>query len=49
MGALADRLWQFVGLPDPAAARAYAIVTPERPRMVIAEVWRGGMLGGIAS
>lgn len=40
---LHDRLWGAVGTPDPAAARAYRIVTPEGPRMLIAETYRRGM------
>jgi chorismate-pyruvate lyase len=46
--ALADpltaRLWNAVGLPDDAATRSYRVVTPEGPRMLIAETWRRGML-----
>ena len=41
---LAAQLWAAVGQPDPAATRAYRIVTPEGARMVIAETWRRGML-----
>lgn len=41
--ALHDRLWHAVGLPDPHAARAYRVCTPEGPRMVIAETFRRGM------
>jgi chorismate-pyruvate lyase len=41
--ALHDRLWRTVGLPDPHAARAYRVFTPEGPRMVIAETFRRGM------
>lgn len=41
---LCERLWAAVGLPDPAAARAYTIVTPEGPCMLIAEAYRRGML-----
>ena len=41
---LQQRLWQHVGLPDPAATRSYTIATPEGPRMVIAETYRRGML-----
>ncbi|MDB6000852.1 MAG: hypothetical protein JWP52_2551 [Rhizobacter sp.] len=41
---LFDRLWDAVGLPDPAASRAYCIATPEGPRMLIAETYRRGML-----
>lgn len=41
---LLQPLWQVVGLPDPDAARAYVIVTPAGPRMVIAEAFRRGML-----
>jgi chorismate-pyruvate lyase len=43
-GVLHDRLWNAVGTPDPAATRAYRIVTPEGPRMLIAETYRRGML-----
>ncbi|HEV7915110.1 MAG TPA: chorismate pyruvate-lyase family protein [Albitalea sp.] len=42
--ALQQRLWSSVGAPDPAATRAYRIVTPEGPRMLIAESYRRGML-----
>ncbi|HMC15941.1 MAG TPA: hypothetical protein VKI18_09940, partial [Albitalea sp.] len=42
--ALSQRLWQMVGLPDSRASRAYRIVTPEGPRMLIAETYRRGML-----
>jgi chorismate-pyruvate lyase len=38
------RLWQAVGSPDPDATRCHAIVTPEGPRMVLAETFRRGML-----
>jgi chorismate-pyruvate lyase len=41
---LHQRLWGTVGSPDPQAARAYRIVTPEGPRMLIAETYRRGML-----
>ncbi|HEU4620755.1 MAG TPA: chorismate pyruvate-lyase family protein [Burkholderiaceae bacterium] len=41
---LAQRLWEAVGLPDLAATRAYRIVTPEAPRMVIVETYRRGMV-----
>ena len=41
---LQQRLWTTVGLPDPGATRAYRIVTPEGPRMLIAETYRRGML-----
>jgi chorismate-pyruvate lyase len=41
---LHDRLWSAVGTPDPVATRAYRIVTPEGPRMLIAETYRRGML-----
>lgn len=41
---LQQRLWTAVGLPDPDATRAYRIVTPEGPRMLIAETYRRGML-----
>lgn len=39
-----EGLWSRVGLPDPEAARCYRILTPEGPRMWIAEVYRRGML-----
>lgn len=42
--ALHERLWSAVGTPDAAATRAYRIVTPEGPRMLIAETYRRGML-----
>jgi hypothetical protein len=38
------RLWSAAGVPDPEASRAYRILTPEGPRMVIAETFRQGML-----
>lgn len=41
---LTTRLWDAVGLPDAGATRSYRIVTPEGPRMLIAETWRRGML-----
>ncbi|CAG1018180.1 chorismate--pyruvate lyase [Burkholderiaceae bacterium] len=40
---LPQRLWDAVGLPDPSATRCYRIVTPEGPRMLIAETYRRGM------
>lgn len=39
-------LWGVVGPPDPDTSRAYCIVTPEGPRMLIAETYRRGMLMG---
>jgi chorismate-pyruvate lyase len=42
--ALFDKLWKSSGLPDPKASRAYCIVTPEGPRMTIAETFRRGMV-----
>jgi chorismate-pyruvate lyase len=42
-GALHERLWSAVGVPDAAATRAYRIVTPEGPRMLIVETYRRGM------
>ncbi|HUG23877.1 chorismate--pyruvate lyase family protein [Piscinibacter sp.] len=42
--ALQQRLWSDVGLPDAPATRAYRILTPEGPRMLIAETYRRGML-----
>jgi chorismate-pyruvate lyase len=42
-GELAARLWQMVGLPDAAATRSYRILTPEGPRMLIAETYRRGL------
>jgi len=41
---LPQRLWDAVGLPDPAATRSYRIVTPDGPRMLICETYRRGML-----
>ncbi|HSV36068.1 MAG TPA: hypothetical protein VLI46_10960 [Ramlibacter sp.] len=41
---LYERLWGAVGLPDAEASRLYCIVTPEGPRMLIAETYRRGML-----
>jgi chorismate-pyruvate lyase len=40
---LHERLWRAVGLPDPAATRAYRIVTPDGPCMAIVETFRRGM------
>ena len=40
---LVDRLGAAFGLPDPAASRAYRIVTPDGPCMLIAETFRRGM------
>lgn len=49
---LFEQLWQHTGLPDPAASRSYALVTPEGPRMVIGETFRRGLftacLSGLA-
>ena len=44
--ALCQRLWDAARLPDPAATRAYRIVTPEGPRMLIVETFRRGMRMG---
>ncbi len=44
---LCRALWDTVGVPDPRAARAYSIWTPEGPRFVIAETFRRGMLYGV--
>ncbi|MES2187919.1 MAG: chorismate pyruvate-lyase family protein [Pseudomonadota bacterium] len=41
---LCERLWGACGEPDVAASRTYRIVTPEGPRMLIAETYRRGML-----
>ncbi|HEY2926242.1 chorismate--pyruvate lyase family protein [Piscinibacter sp.] len=41
---LSERLWGAVGTPDAEATRAYRIVTPDGPCMVIAETYRRGML-----
>jgi chorismate-pyruvate lyase len=38
-----DRLWSRVGLPDPAASRAYVVATPDGPLMLIAETFRRGL------
>ena len=40
---LSAQLWADVGLPDSAAARAYAIATPDGNLFVIAETYRRGM------
>ena len=40
---LGNELWGEVGLPDPAAARAYIIATPGGNLFVIAETYRRGM------
>ena len=45
--ALCRGLWDAVGVPDPRAARAYSIWTPEGPRFVIAETFRRGMRYGL--
>jgi chorismate-pyruvate lyase len=37
-------LWAHVGQPDERASRAYRIVTPEGPLMLLAEAFRGGMV-----
>jgi chorismate-pyruvate lyase len=42
--ALEAGLWKVVGLPDSRASRAYRIVTPEGPLMLIFEVFRGGLV-----
>jgi chorismate-pyruvate lyase len=42
-GALSAQLWNEVGVPDPAAARAYTIATPAGNLFVIAETYRRGM------
>jgi chorismate-pyruvate lyase len=42
--ALRERLWRSCGSPDPKASRSYCIVTPEGPRMLIAETFRRGMV-----
>ena len=43
--ALYERLWAAAGwLRDAAASRTYCIVTPDGPRMLIAETYRRGML-----
>jgi chorismate-pyruvate lyase len=41
---LYERLWGETGLPDPEAARAYTIRTPEGHLFLIAETFRRGML-----
>jgi chorismate-pyruvate lyase len=41
---LHERLWHAVGMPDAGATRSYRILTPEGPRMLIAETYRRGML-----
>lgn len=43
---LCKRLWTACGLADPAASRAYRIITPEGPRMLIVETFRRGMRMG---
>jgi len=40
---LCRQLWDEVGMPDPAAARAYTIATPGGNLFVIAETYRRGM------
>jgi len=40
---LNEQLWNEVGMPDPAAARAYTIATPGGNLFVIAETYRRGM------
>ncbi len=41
---LAAPIWTAVGLPDDAATRAYRIVAPDGPRMIVVETYRRGML-----
>ncbi len=41
---LYQRLWGASGVPDAEASRTYRILTPEGPRMLIAESYRRGML-----
>lgn len=45
---LLERLWDQVGMEDAPASRAYRIVTPDGPCMVIAETYRRGMRMGLA-
>ena len=40
---LYERLWREVGLTDSKATRAYRVITPKGPRMLIAEAFRRGM------
>ena len=47
--ALEAGLWKVVGLPDSRASRAYRIVTPEGPLMLIFEVFRGGLVAQVES
>ena len=49
MDALLPRLWAAVGEPDPASSRAYVIASADGPAMLIAETFRDGMLGDVAS
>lgn len=42
--ALEAGLWKVVGLPDHRTSRAYRIVTPEGPLMLIFEVFRGALV-----
>ena len=42
--ALQSALWDVVGQPDSHASRAYRIVTPEGPLMLIFEVFRGALV-----
>lgn len=39
-----EQLWATFGVPDPRAARSSLIVTPAGPCMVLAEVFRRGVL-----
>jgi len=43
---LFERLWTEVGQPDPGAARAYTIITPDGPLFIIVETFRRGMRMG---
>lgn len=40
---VAARLWEAVGAPDAQASRAYRIVTPQGPLMLIFEAFRAGL------
>ena len=40
---LRERLWRVVGMPDERAGRAYRIVTPDGPLMLIFEAFRAAM------
>ncbi|MES2183729.1 MAG: hypothetical protein V4505_04200 [Pseudomonadota bacterium] len=42
--AILERLWDAFGMPDVEATRMHRLVTPDGPRMLLAECFRRGML-----